>query len=328
MKLNKLLINLLYILLILAIVAYAFTSNILIGIFAFFIIVLIFSSEITYSSKNIGVKKTMIEFALSIIAAILTIYGIGILLGTQVPIDTVASCSMLPHLNRGDLVIIQGIKNYSSFVSNNKIPTINMSPYLFSLFNESIENELVLYLPYYNDNKSNVSLNGVIIHNRYNVALYSLICISRLLGANDKNLGQCVIPKQIGIIRFNYTIENVSINGKMYKIVDNDELIYDNKVIKENYTMPIIVYRATPPDSFSGDIIHRVVAAIRVNDTYYFITKGDNNNAFDIQYYNKPPSENEVLGYMVYSIPLLGYVKLIVSGQLAQPLGCNQSIIT
>ena len=61
-----------------------------------------------------------------------------------------------------------------------------------------------------------------------------------------------------------------------------------NVSIAENYGNPIVVYQTTPSDYFTGSIIHRVFAVLNVERSYYFLTKGDNNQALDIEFENYP----------------------------------------
>lgn len=57
------------------------------------------------------------------------------------------------------------------------------------------------------------------------------------------------------------------------------------------------------------------------------LTKGDNNPGLDIQYGNYPPNMSQVQGKVVGVIPYLGYLKLIISGNLVVPQGCNSTVI-
>jgi hypothetical protein len=97
--------------------------------------------------------------------------------------------------------------------------------------------------------------------------------------------------------------------------------------VPENYSNPVVVYKTIQNDSFGGSIIHRLVAAIDVNGTYYFLTKGDNNPALDIEFGNYPAAQSDIVGYKIADVPVLGYVKLLISGQLVTPAGCNQTIL-
>jgi hypothetical protein len=75
-------------------------------------------------------------------------------------------------------------------------------------------------------------------------------------------------------------------------------------------------------------VIHRLYAILNVSGQYYFLTKGDNNQALDIEFENYPASKSDVLGYVIADVPVVGYVKLLLSGQVATPAGCNQTLST
>jgi len=47
----------------------------------------------------------------------------------------------------------------------------------------------------------------------------------------------------------------------------------------------------------------------------------------DIEFANYIPNESSVVGYVIARVPVLGYLKLIISGQFGQVAGCNQTII-
>ena len=136
-----------------------------------------------------------------------------------------------------------------------------------------------------------------------------------------------VYSQQVDLIQYNYSIENVSGVGSVEYTPQTSEIMIANTIIHENYSDPIMVYQTTSNDSFSGDIIHRLVAAIRSGDQYYLLTKGDNNGGLDIQFVNYPENQNAVIGYVIADIPVVGYLKLIVSGMFATPAGCNTTIV-
>jgi len=74
---------------------------------------------------------------------------------------------------------------------------------------------------------------------------------------------------------------------------------------------------------FDGDlnypIIHRVVNKWVKSDSYYLMTKGDNNegsssNELEI-------SEDELIGKAVFRLPLLGWVKIMFNSLIENLLG-------
>ncbi|MEM0201665.1 MAG: hypothetical protein QXR73_00610 [Candidatus Micrarchaeaceae archaeon] len=325
------LMPILYAILIILIAVYVFTENPAIGLLVFVFIIAILAAETRESISKEGTKKTALEIMLAL-GTVLVIWILLILyLGTTAPIDAVASCSMLPILHRGDLVVLHGISNFTEFVKSEHIPVVNVSGAEFSAFESGIENEFISYYAYSKSNKSEISYLLPVGANpaSYSVGLYNNKCLSyySYLG-QTYNYYKCYVPSQSGnMIKYYYSIGNITIGGKMMNIIYTSSISILNETIYANYSMPIVVYRTTGQDSFSGDIIHRVFAAIRVGNTYYFLTKGDNNQALDIEFANYPPSEGSIVGRVVADVPAIGYLKLIISGQFAAPQGCNQTIL-
>lgn len=62
---------------------------------------------------NEGWTGTIFYIVLGLIIAVFVHWGLGIVLNTELPIVTVSSQSMVPTLNVGDIVFIEGEKNYS-----------------------------------------------------------------------------------------------------------------------------------------------------------------------------------------------------------------------
>ena len=109
---------------------------------------------------------------------------------------------------------------------------------------------------------------------------------------------------------------------------------YKNKTFYFNKKNDVIVYSAYKGDLFSlvGDIIHRVFLKVRVNalNKTVFLTKGDNNNIFDIQMYdeklkmgNRPVDNSRVKGVYWFAVPYLGYFKLALSGYVQEDSLCS-----
>ena len=319
----------LYILLAVLIIAYAIVGNVLIGLAAFIVIIGIFYYEIKYSVKTEGTKKSVIDIASAIGFAIVVWIVLIFALHTTAPIDAVSSCSMLPVLHRGDLIVLSGITNMSGFLKTKDVPVVNVSQAAFANMESNMPSEFLSYFAYFNGNKSRISY--VFDNNTsYAIGLYNTACLSQYSYAQKTSAySKCYVPmasQASDLIRYNYSIGKVSLSG-IHDIVYTSQVAIGNTVVTENYSNPIIVYKTTSRDYFTGSIIHRLVAVMNVSGSYYFLTKGDNNQALDIEFENYPASSQDVLGYVVADIPLAGYVKLILSGQLSVPAGCNQTII-
>lgn len=318
-----------YILLLFLILIYALFNNIYVGFAVFLLVIGILILETRESVINEGIRKSVTDILVAIVSAVVIWVLLSIVLQTNAPVDAVASCSMLPTMHRGDLVVLRGISNMSQFIVSHKVPVVNVSPQNFSNFERNIGSEFLAYYAYLNGNRSSITSILPSANYAFNVGLYNTKCLtsSNYLSQPSQYYRCYVDQNQTGnLIKYNYSYANVIYGNSRNKIVQTSAISIGNTVINENFSNPIVVYMTNGRDSFSGDIIHRVVAAIRVNGTYYLLTRGDNNPALDMQFSNYPPAQNEVVGYVLTDIPVIGYLKLIISGELGTVPGCNQTI--
>ncbi len=316
----------LYLLLVLSVVGYAVTSIVLIGAVAFVVLIITLASEFKFSVKEEGMRRSMYDIMTAIVAVVVIWIILIILLGTSSPVNVVASCSMLPTLHRGDLVILRGIPNMTSFLKSHDISTVNVSPQEMNYTISNMNSEFLAFFAY---NPSNTSKIGEIVNiPDPRVQLYNTKCIDTYtVSGQPQDISKCAVQSQgNNLIRYNYSIESVDVAGITQYIPQTNRITIGNTTINENYSNPIVVYQTTTNDSFSGDIVHRVFAAIRAGSNYYLLTKGDNNGGLDIQFLNYPVKSGAVLGYVVADLPIVGYLRLIISGQLSTPAGCNSTI--
>lgn len=313
---------LLYVLLVILIIAYIFTSIVLLGVFAFLLFIAILVIEFRISLKSEGAKKTTMDIIIAVVFAVVVFWVIpSALLQTTSPINVVASCSMLPVMHRGDLVLLHGIKNTSEFLQKYNIPVVNVSQQQFSGMVDNMHEEFLAPLPYTDNNILTANPSGIITDSNiaYQIGMF------RCIGASS-----CYISpdSQPGLIKYNYGIANVVTPSGTYEIVYVPSIVIGNTNVTENYSNPIIVYKTIKNDSFYPEvIIHRVFAALKVGNSYYFLTKGDNNAVLDIEAGNYPINSSDVLGYVVASVPYLAYPSLIIRGEVGSVPGCNQTIV-
>ncbi len=319
----------LYALLAALIVAYAVLGNQLVGLAALLTIVAIFYYEIKHSIKTEGTRKSVIDIGMAVGAALLLWLVLILALRTSAPIDAVSSCSMLPVLQRGDIVVLSGIGNATQFLESKRVPVVDVSAAAFQRMESNMSGEFLSFYAYAEGNRSQISYtfdNGT----PHGIGLYNTECLSRYsyLG-EQRNFYKCYVDMGQGsnLIKYSYSIGNVSIGGAVHNIVYTSGITVGNASVAANYANPIVVYQTTKQDYFSGSIIHRVFAVLNVSGSHYFLTKGDNNQALDIEFENYPANESAVTGYVLADVPLVGYVKLLLSGQLAVPAGCNQTIL-
>ncbi len=330
-KNSDLLIYSLYALILIFIFLYIITQNSLFGFGAFVFIVITLFFEFKSSISTDGTKKTLRDLGIAVIVVIIIFWIFPtLLLQSSSPINVVASCSMLPTLQRGDLVFVHGISNMSEFLKQNNIPIINISNVEFKKITENISQQFIEPLPYVPNNPSEIVFNNYYSKSsNYSIGLYNIACIKNYLYKGFKSLiGLCLINASTSNpIKYTYSIGNLSYQNNTYREAYISGLTLNNITVYENYSNPIIVYKTVPGDSFTdSQIVHRIFAAIHVNNTYYILTKGDNNPILDMQDMNYPVNQSDVIGYVVFKIPYIGYPSLILRGQFGPVSGCNQTL--
>ena len=317
----------LYAALVASVIGYVVTGTQLIGALAFVLLITIIAVEFKYSIKEDGVRKSLYDVIMAIVAIAIVWMILMAVLETSSPVDVVASCSMLPSLHRGDMVLLHGIPNMSSFLESHNVPVVNVSPQEFNRTIANISSESLAYFAYNPSDKAEIA--EIFGSRQLPVALYNTQCIDAFESEGlSSRIGSCMVDSQgSNLIKYNYSIENVSQNGNTYYTAQTSSITIANTTINENYSNPIIVYRTTSRDSFSGDIIHRLFAAIKSGNEYYMLTKGDNNGGLDVKFVNYPANESAVVGYVIGDVPYVGYLRLIISGMFATPAGCNSTIV-
>ncbi len=208
-----------------------------------------------------GVKAAAFETGSAFLVAVAALLFASFALQTATPLDVVTSCSMLPVLERGDFVILQGggirvpeVESFSSITSDDVIK----KPCSFNLVN----------------------------------------------GSSIPSL--CTVGVKID-------------NKPFFFNESNDVIVYE----------PTVNGQPVPP----GLIIHRAFVKVKAGGKYYYLTKGDNNPVLDQEapapgYRGfDPVPQEKVHGKVLFRVPLLGYFKLFLFLQLAQPPGCDYRII-
>ncbi len=321
----------LYALIVIFIVLYIITQNSLIGFGAFVLIVITLFFEFKSSITTDGTKKTLRDLAIAVVVVIIVFWVFPtIFLQSSSPINVVASCSMLPTVQRGDLVFVHGVSNMSQFLKQNNIPVINVSNKEFNQITQNISQQFIEPLPYVPNKPYDIIFSGYYSKtSNYSIGLYNIACIENYLSKGLRGLiGSCLINSSTSNpFKYKYSVGNLSYLNKTYDEAYISGFTLNNITVYENYSNPIIVYKTVPGDSFTdSQIIHRVFAAIHVNNTYYILTKGDNNPILDMQDMNYPVNQNDVIGYVVFKVPYIGYPSLILKGQFGQVPGCNQTL--
>ncbi len=290
--------------------------SIIFGALAFLILIVLLVMEFVISGKQEGYGKSLLEIAI----AIAIIGGLWITmvyaLNTSDPLDVVPSCSMLPALDRGDLIILHGVSPAAL-----RAPVVNISRSSFDSMVGDMPSEALVCLYYARGQNGQGQVSqyeqpgSALGLFRFTGTAYEQVQSQPSTNLVQYECGAQPVRTPTGIVNEAYT-KSITINGT---------------TVGEDLNNSIIVYRTVPQDYFYslGDafVVHRVYALLNVSGSYYALTKGDNNPGLDMQYLNYPISANDISGTTIFSIPYLGYLKIVVSGQLSQPSGCNTTVI-
>jgi signal peptidase I len=285
----------------------------ILGALLFFLIIVLVVMELINSVGEEGYAKNIIELAIAVGAILLFWFAIKSALQTRYPLDVVPSCSMLPDLHRGDMIVLHGIKNLSQI----KAPVIDVSAAAYQSMLKNIEGE-ELQCVAYNVTKGNTKISQTLLPG-YSIGLYQPYPGGIVMPQGNQSASLITYTCGARKIMFdNGTTEN-EVYTSAITVAGTSVIGDDNNTV--------VVYQTTPDDYFYtlGDryIVHRVYAVIDTGGNYYALTKGDNNAGLDIQYGNYPANESYVEGRVIASVPYIGYLKLILNNQFGEPAGCN-----
>ncbi|EQD60293.1 conserved hypothetical protein, membrane, partial [mine drainage metagenome] len=265
----------LYIIFLLLVALYVVTQgstlSIIFGTLTAFTIIVILVVEFSYSVKDEGLRRNLAEVIIAIVIVVLIWFALRFFLGTSDPIDVVPSCSMLPALQRGDLIVLQGFN-----LSNVNAPIINVTHSEFSSMENNMSSENLVCMAYINEN--GIARIGEVVHNGWNVGLFKFVdgrYYPVPSGYQNGNLVKYYCGEKS--VKFsNGTVENVAYTTGISVLGHS---IYGDM----NNT--IIVYKTLQSDYFYqlGDayVVHRIYAVLNVSGDYYALTKGDNNPGLD-----------------------------------------------
>ena len=270
--------------------------------------------EFYIGTRTHGMKKEILETIAAFALAFITWQALVLFLNTDSPISAVVSCSMVDYINRGDMIFIKGTEDY------NALYTIKVSDEDISSLNT--DNARIIY------NDMEYEVKGSIFSTCQNS--YDNICLKF-----KEN------PTQFREIRGNFefiydlckrTSKEDAIEIKEACIVS---LKYKEKEYKIEKKGDVVVYIPKQSDLFyqmlkGGDIIHRAIVKLEAPSGVYYLTKGDNNNVFDMQFYyplynkkNSVVNQNQIKGKMIGKIPFLGYYKLFLIGSFEESDFCS-----
>lgn len=288
--------NIFFYLAILFILLYVFLKFEIFAVFVFTFFVLSIYFDIKEGVKKGGVKKYLKEFIFSVLFVLVFWIASMLILQTSSPYDVVASCSMLPKLERGDVVVLTKA-NITRIA-----PVVNVnSSFINQIFSEARLQEVC------------ASCN-------------STGCFFDRIAKNSSFYIYSIKEKRVVESKLNITCgecTKVFSNGSIQKIPCFKYITINNKIIEMQKNNSIIVYQTSSEDTMLGPIIHRAFLVLNASENYFVLTKGDNNPNLDLQYGVLPKNSSSIIGKVLFKIPILGYAKLFLFGQFSQPNGCE-----
>ncbi|NYZ74485.1 hypothetical protein H0O00_05050 [Candidatus Micrarchaeota archaeon] len=267
--------------------------------------------EVKEGAQKHGWKHEVVDTIIALAVAVGIWYGMSFVLNTQSPISGVVSCSMLPNLQRGDFVVVQGapIKAHEISMTQAELDSLSGASTITSpAGNTSLEGSLFAYCMM--DRKNDLC----------QAFIKSPETVIEQKGPFTYHYERCDVAVTNGASLTEPCLKSVEFKGKEYLT---------------NFSNDIIVYQPVRGDLFSyvGDIVHRAMFKIDVDGKSYYLTRGDNNPVLDIQQYdyssglgNHPPPQENVRGKVIARIPYLGYFKLFISGYFDEDAQCRTQL--
>ena len=100
----------------------------IIGIALFLTLVAIIGLETLNGVREYGYKRNIIEIVVVVLIVLGIWFSLRFFLATKYPLDVVPSCSMLPSLQRGSILLLHGVQSPAQL----RAPVVNVSKATYS----------------------------------------------------------------------------------------------------------------------------------------------------------------------------------------------------
>ncbi len=268
-------------------------------------------AEVKEGAAKHGWKHEALDTVVALAIALAIWFGASFLLDTSTPVSAVVSCSMLPNLQRGDFVIVQGapVRAHEISMTGAELAALNGPAAITYPGGEAtISGSLFPYCVA--DRRPAVC--GALINTPESVV--------EAKGPFTYRYERCSLAYSNGSLAHMPCLRSVEFHGTEYFT---------------DFSNDVIVYQPRPEDAYAsiGDIVHRAFFVIDANGSKYYLTRGDNNPLLDLQVYdyrygayNRPVPEDRVRGVVIGRVPILGYFKLFISGFLQEDPQCRTQL--
>jgi hypothetical protein len=268
--------------------------------------------EVKDGAQKHGWKHEVVDTIIALAVAVGIWYGASFVLNTSSPISAVVSCSMLPNLQRGDFVIVQGapVNAYGIEMTAAELDSLTSSPASINYIGNLATMEGSLYSYCVLDSKSEICQTFI----------HSPESFIEEKGAFKYRYERCSLSFSNGTSASLPCLKSITFRGKEYLT---------------NFSNDVIVYQPLSGDPYAniGDIVHRAFFVIDADGKKYYLTRGDNNPIIDMQVYdyrravgNHPVPQENVRGKVIARVPFLGYLKLFISGYFNEDSQCKTQL--
>ena len=295
--------KMLYIILALSFVLYLATKVMLFALLTALSVIVLFIAESVYSAEKTGWKNELKEILVAVLVAGAVWYGGGLLLHTTAPLDAVVSCSMLPNLERGDMVILQG--------GVAQAPEVSISQAEFNSNDWQAEKIVCAFCERV--------VGGSVV--REPCVAATKLTDQGLIVTGEADQSGNLVKYECG------TCMKQKDDGSATEVPCTKAVMVKGQRIAPNMSNDIVVYTPLQGDIFRGETIHRVLLRINADGQRYYLMKGDNNEQLDMQYGNSAAPQGKIVGRVLVRLPYLGYLKLFLFGFLATPAGCDSVLL-
>jgi signal peptidase I len=285
------------------------TKNIFFGIAIVLEIFIFVGLEVRQGATKHGWKNEIIDTLIAFGIALGFWIFLCIVLQTSSPISAVVSCSMLPNLERGDFVIVQGTQIKAEEIAMTKEEFDDFSKTTVTVNNGAV-------------------MKGSLYANCFGLSPKGELLISTNQTCHDFYLNPSKYYERKGPVTIYYSSCSLKTADGNINVPCVKEYEFKGKKYAVNHDGDITVYQPRAEDIYSriGDIVHRTQFIINVEGEKYYVTKGDNNQIFDVQMYaygmGNTPAKN-LKGKVLFRIPYLGYLKLFISGMFFEDGQCK-----
>ncbi len=283
-----------------SIALYVATNHLLFALATFALLIYVFYEEF-FTQKN-ALKELVYSLGFALGAWLL----LSFLLNTSSPINVVTSCSMLPNLERGDLIILQGGELNTQAAGLDK--NLSQLEYRqFYLNNQQTGSRITL--PFI-DNQSLFSIQAKECNRVYKDRQTPTICLDSI---NLQGVNYSQKPSHDTMVFESDTSAGLIIHRSLLKMNATDGEYYLTKGDNNQF-----------PDQLSGfPVIKRQeMRQVLLNIPLIGIV-GLNQNASII--YSKE-NDLKVKGKVLLRVPYIGYAKLFLFLQFATPAGCDSTL--